>query len=86
MNPIVEAAWIALGGTVTGVGGAVLVAIAGYRNSRKATVAAIDAAHNEKVWDQRSALYVELVAAVNERQERRRFNEGYSGGQSVTRL
>lgn len=76
MNPTVEAAWIALGGAVTGVGGAVLVAIAGYRNTRKATIAAIEAAHNEKVWDQRSALYVELVAAVLDRQERRGFDLG----------
>jgi hypothetical protein len=38
MNPTVEAAWIAMGGAVTGVGGAVAVAITGYRNTRKATV------------------------------------------------
>lgn len=44
MDPVVESALISAAATLVGVGGAVVVAIAGFRNSRSTNQATIDAA------------------------------------------
>ena len=44
MDPVVESALISAAATLVGVGGTVIVAIAGFRNSRSANKATIDAA------------------------------------------
>ena len=45
MNPTVESAWIAAAATLVGVGGAVTVAIAAARYTRRTNQATLDAAH-----------------------------------------
>lgn len=65
MNPVVEAAWIAgasgLVGVVVGVGGTVTVGIVGFRSTRKATVDTLKAAHDDKVYEKRAAVYVDAL-------------------------
>jgi hypothetical protein len=72
MDPLVTAAWIAAGVSLLSLGGTVLVAIAGFRNTRKATiqtveagaantVLALDAARDDRLWDKRADAYVDAI-------------------------
>jgi hypothetical protein len=78
MNPIVEAAWIAGGVGLIGLGGTVAVAIAGFRNTRTSTEQtieagtantkrALDAAREERFWEKQAAAYEASLAAVRYR-------------------
>ena len=53
MNPLVESAFISAAATLVGVGGTVAVAVVGFRSSRLANQASIDAARatNDKTVD-----------------------------------
>jgi hypothetical protein len=61
MNPTVMAAAI-------GVGGTVIVGLAGFSASVWNTRKAIAQAHESRVWDRRADVYVDALAAVNYRQ------------------
>lgn len=67
MSPTVEAAWIALGGVLIGVGGTVIVAVVGFRSTRRATETTIHASHDDRLWDRKADAYSEVMAAVLER-------------------
>ena len=68
MSPAIEAAWIAAGVSLASLGGTVVVAIGGFRNTRRATtqtvsagtadtVRALDAARSDRLWDKQTATY-----------------------------
>ncbi len=82
MNPIIAAALIALGGSITSLLGAVGVAISGYRNTKKVTektvqastgntIRALDAARGDRLWDKQATAYVDAIAGVRWQQLRR---------------
>jgi hypothetical protein len=75
MDPLVEAAWIAAGATLVGVGGTVIVAVVGFRNTRRATeatnettrnttTATIAAARDDRLYEKRAEVYIELLMFV----------------------
>jgi hypothetical protein len=69
MNPTVMAAAI-------GVGGTVIVGIAGFWASVRTTSKTIRDGHDTRVWDQRRAIYVEILVAVYYRNTRRDYDTG----------
>jgi hypothetical protein len=86
MNSVVEAAWIAgasgLVGVVVGVTGTTIVAVVGFRSTRKATedtnqtttatnTATIVAARDGRLYDKRSEVYIDLLVVVSRAQQRR---------------
>jgi hypothetical protein len=84
MSPAIEAAWIAAGVSLVSLGGTVAVAIAGFRNTRRATtqtvsagtadtVRALDAARSDRLWDKQTATYEETNAYLLFRQMKRRY-------------
>jgi hypothetical protein len=83
MNPSVVAAVIAGVVSLISLGGTVVVAVVGFRNSREATtrtvtagtantVLVLDAAREERLWEKRTASYEETVAYLLFRQMKRR--------------
>lgn len=77
VNPSVEAAWIAgasgLVGVLVGVAGATIVGVVGFQSTRNATSATnattkdvlqsqIQAARDDRVYDKRAEVYIELLA------------------------
>ena len=76
MNPTVEAALIAGGVSLISLAGTVVVAVSGFRNSRRVTQETIAAAANsslrDRLWDRRSVLYVDAIKVVERRSTRRR--------------
>lgn len=79
MSPQVEAAWIAGAsgflGVVVGVTGTVIVGVAGFRNTRKATTvtnaaardavdAQLQAVRDNRMYDKRAETYVDLLATM----------------------
>lgn len=84
MNPYVEPALIAGGVSLLSLGGTVWVALAGFRNTRKATtqtveagtadtVLALDAARGDRLWHKQTASYEETNAYLLFRQVKRRY-------------
>jgi hypothetical protein len=69
MNPTVEAAWIAAGVGVLSLAGTVIIAIIGYRSSRRV---ALEAARNERLWDKMASAYEEVLIALLRRQTERK--------------
>lgn len=78
MNPYVEPAQIAAGVSLLSLGGTVFVAIAGFRNTRKATTRtvdagtantklALDAARGDRLWDAQAAAYVDAIRILRHR-------------------
>lgn len=65
MNPVVEAALVA-------VGGSVIIALASFLTTRSATrrtiAASADSAREARVWDKRAAAYVDAIAGIRHRQ------------------
>jgi hypothetical protein len=68
MNPVVEAALISAGAAIFGVGGTAIVAVLGYRNSRAASQAAIDAGREAN--EQTSEIARQALAATDRAQDR----------------
>jgi len=66
MNPIVTAAAI-------GVGGTVIVGVAGFSAAIWNTRKTIAQAHEIRVWDRRADVYVQTLAAVNYRRFGRQY-------------
>ena len=66
MNPTVIAAAI-------GVGGTVVVGVAGFWAAIRNTSQTIAHARENRIWDRRANAYVEALAAVHHRQEARKF-------------
>jgi hypothetical protein len=64
MNPAVMAA-------IVGVSGTVIVGVAGFWASARNTSKTIALARESRIWDQRAAIYVEVLAYVNYRQRKR---------------
>jgi hypothetical protein len=67
MNPTVLAAAIGLGGTV-------IVGVAGFGAAIWNTRKAVRAARNSRVWDERAKIYVDVLAAVQHRAVRRAYD------------
>lgn len=72
MQPVVEAAWIAAGTGVLGVVGTVVVAVSGFRNTRKVTdqtiqaaaqdsIRALDAVRANRLWEKQAAAYASFI-------------------------
>jgi hypothetical protein len=78
MDPIVAAA-------IVGVSGTVVVGVAGFGASVWNTRRTIAAARDSRVWDQRAALYIEVLAAVNHRQISRGY-QMYAGAYETREL
>jgi hypothetical protein len=70
MSPQVEAAWIALVGVVIGVGGTVIVAWLGFRNTRAATEKTVDAARSERLWNRKADAYQATLAEALQHRNR----------------
>lgn len=84
MNPTIEAASIAAGVSVISLGGTVLVAVSGFRNTTKTNgktidagadqlVRTLDAARDDKLWDKRTMTYEEITAYLLYIQAKRRL-------------
>jgi hypothetical protein len=86
MSPQVEAAWIAgasgLLGVIVGVAGTTIVAVVGFRNTKRAseatnqtttniTTATIAAARGDRLYDKRAEVYVDLLVLMYYQHERR---------------
>jgi hypothetical protein len=85
MSPIVNAAWIGFGTGVVGIISTAVVAIVSSKNSRASntktieaatanTIRALDAARDDKRWDQQRSAYHELSAYLLYVQANRRFD------------
>lgn len=86
MSPSIEAAWIAAGsgllGVTVGVAGTVVVALAGFRNTRRSTAATVEASSEgiraqieadgrTRFWEKRASAYEAALAMVRYRAETR---------------
>ena len=72
--------------TAIGVGGAVLVAVAGFSAAAWSTRKTIEAAREHRLWDKRAAVYVDTLAAMNLRQTKRWYDaQRYRDDQSSRR-
>ena len=69
MNPLVEAAWIALIGVGVGVGGTVTVARIGFTSTAKAIRKQIEAERDGRIWDKQAAAYTDAIAGIIHRQK-----------------
>jgi hypothetical protein len=67
MDPTVMAAAIGIGGTV-------IVGVAGFSTAAWSTSKTIKAAREHRLWDQRAAVYVDTIAAMYLRQTRRKYD------------
>ena len=78
MDPSIEPALIAGAVSLVSLGGTVAVAIAGFRNSRRAaketagagtanTVLALDAARADRLWEAQAAVYTDAIRIVRHR-------------------
>lgn len=67
MNPLVEAAWIAIGGVLLGVGGTVIVGVSGFRSTRNATERTVQAAQEDRLWHKKADTYADALAATSAR-------------------
>jgi hypothetical protein len=85
MNPTVKAAWIAAGIGGLGIVSTAVVAVVGARNTRRVngqtiqaatdnTIRALDAARDDKLWEQQRAAYHELSAYLLFIQAKRRHD------------
>lgn len=71
MSSVVEAAWIAAIPGSLGIIGTVVVSYIGYRGSRQATIATINAGHDARVWEKQTSAYEDAVREVLARRSRR---------------
>lgn len=82
MDPTIAAAWITGGVGALGIVGTVVTSVVGSRNTRKATEQAIEAsaantmatlaaAREDRLWEKRSAVYEETLAALLYRGDKR---------------
>lgn len=84
MNPAIEAALIAAGVSLVSLGGTIVVAVSGFRNTTRSSSKAIDAgtdqlvrtldaARDDKLWDKRTQTYEEITAYLLYIQAKRRL-------------
>jgi hypothetical protein len=89
MQPVVEAAWIAAGTGVLGVVGTVIVAVSGFRNTRKVTdqtiqaaaqdsIRALDAARADRLWEKQATAYASFITHARSYRNALRSLEGRS--------
>jgi hypothetical protein len=76
MNPLVEAAWIAGGATLIGVGGTVIVGVSAFRSTSAATRATIEAAREQRVWDLKAEAYAQALTEAVYRADHRDLLRG----------
>jgi hypothetical protein len=57
MSPAIEAAWIAAGVSILSLAGTVVVALAGFRNTRAATTVSLRADRDNRIWDRKTEAY-----------------------------
>jgi hypothetical protein len=58
---------------IVGVSGTVIIGVAGFGASIWNTRRTVRDAHETRVWDQRAAIYIEALAALNYRERKRAF-------------
>jgi hypothetical protein len=71
MSATVEAAWIAFGGVLVGVGGTVIVGVSGFRSTRRATERTVLAGQEDRLWHRKADAYQDALSAALYRKSRR---------------
>ena len=71
MQAVVEAAVISGCFGILGVGGTVLVALAGFRANRRISSESAQAERDRGLWEKRCATYEEIIGILDDRQARR---------------
>jgi len=71
MDPQVQGAWIAAATGVVGIVGTAIVAIAGFRNTRRATDKTLGARRDDRLWARKADAYQDAMTAALQRHDRR---------------
>jgi hypothetical protein len=72
MLPEVQGYWIGFVGVLVGVGGTVAVAIAGFKNTRRATEKVLEARRDDRLWTRKADAYQDAMTEALQRADCRK--------------